>query len=92
MVFKTRSASNSILSASGIGLSLTKHLLGRGYKVGMCDVNAEAGNTLSADLGDDVVFIKCDVTEYEEQTEAFQQVWNKWGRLDFGKNLFIRVQ
>lgn len=65
-------------------------MIGRGYNVGMCDVNSEAGNTLSAELGEQVVFIKCDVAIYEDQAEAFQQVWNRWGRLDFGTFLSIR--
>ena len=71
-----------------MGLALTKHLIDRGYKVGMCDINAEAGKREAANFGGDrAVFIPTDLTSYEDQAAAFQSIWASWGRLDFGEIL-----
>ncbi|KAL6252540.1 hypothetical protein RBB50_000259 [Rhinocladiella similis] len=70
-------------AASGIGLALSKHLLSRGYNVALCDINAEAGRTHMAELGENAIFIQNDATSYEDQVKAFEQLWATWGRLDF---------
>lgn len=64
-------------AASGIGLALTKHLLTRGFRVAMADVNAAAGKTISGELGSKTIFEAVDVSDYARQVE--------WGgnRLDF---------
>src|SRR5271163_4480911 len=70
--------------ASGIGLALTKHLLTKGYRVVMADVNTKAGTQLSAELGPDTLFHRTDVSSYAEQVELFKNAIS-WGgnRLDF---------
>jgi NAD(P)-dependent dehydrogenase (short-subunit alcohol dehydrogenase family) len=71
-------------AASGIGLAVTKHLIGRGYRVVMADVNAGEGKRLSTELGEDTTFQKTDVSVYEQQASLFSSAF-KWGgeRLDF---------
>ena len=69
-----------------MGLALTKHLIDRGYKVGMCDVNGEAGKPQAASFGvENAAFFTTDLTSYEDQAFAFQSIWDLWGRLDFGR-------
>lgn len=71
-------------AASGIGLAVTKHLLSRGYRVAMADVNATQGEALSAELGPDTIFHKTDVSVYAQQSALFARAF-AWGgnRLDF---------
>lgn len=70
-------------AASGIGLAVTKHLLGRGYRVVMADVNNEDGKRLSAELGADTLFKSVDVSIYEQQAALFSSAFQWGGRLDF---------
>lgn len=70
-------------AASGMGLSVTKRLIERGYNVAMVDLNAEAGFKLAQELGQQAVFIKANISDYEEQASAFAETWSKWHRLDF---------
>jgi len=71
-------------ASSGIGLAVTEHLLSRGYRVVMADVNATEGEKLSAKLGKNALFLKTDVTVYAEQAKLFREAF-VWGgnRLDF---------
>lgn len=71
-------------AASGIGLAVTKHLLGRGYRVAMADVNQGEGDRISSELGSDTLFKRVDISVYEQQASLFSEAF-KWGggRLDF---------
>lgn len=71
-------------AASGIGLALTKHLLGKHWKVIMADMNASQGERLSEELGDDTLFMRVDVSSWEDQAALFKKAF-AWGgnRLDF---------
>lgn len=70
--------------ASGIGLATTKHLLSKGWKVVMADINDDAGHKLSRELGSESSFFHADVTVYAEQIAMFKHAFI-WGgkRLDF---------
>ncbi|EOD46630.1 putative 15-hydroxyprostaglandin dehydrogenase (nad(+)) protein [Neofusicoccum parvum UCRNP2] len=71
-------------AASGIGLAVSKHLLSKGYRVAMADVNAKEGERLASELGDDALFHQADVSVYAQQAALFQKAF-AWGggRLDF---------
>jgi 15-hydroxyprostaglandin dehydrogenase (NAD) len=71
-------------AASGIGLSLTRHLLSSGWRVAMADRNEEKGRALEKELGPNVMFTKVDVSKYDQQAALFQSAF-EWGegRLDF---------
>ncbi|KAK5062862.1 hypothetical protein LTR84_004937 [Exophiala bonariae] len=71
-------------AASGIGLAVTKHLLGRGYRVVMADVNQGEGDRISSELGLDTLFRRVDISVYDQQASLFASAF-KWGggRLDF---------
>jgi 15-hydroxyprostaglandin dehydrogenase (NAD) len=70
--------------ASGIGLTLTKHLLTKGWKVVVADINIEAGESLEKELGSNVIFQHTDVSDWESQVALFKRAveWGN-GRLDF---------
>ncbi|PVH84298.1 hypothetical protein DL98DRAFT_512677 [Cadophora sp. DSE1049] len=69
---------------SGIGLALTKHLLARGWKVVIADINDEVGKALEKELGSSSSFVRADVTVYSDQTAMFKHAFT-WGgnRIDF---------
>lgn len=62
---------------SGIGLALTAYLLERKWNVVMADIN-EPKQDLPGTL-----FVKCDVSSWDQQAELFQQAYDWQGRLDF---------
>lgn len=67
--------------ASGIGLSLSKHLLAKGWDVVVADLQ-----TPPQDAGLDAqhaLFIKTDVSSFEDQAQTFQQAFQWRGHLDF---------
>ena len=70
-------------AASGIGLATAKHLLSRGYRVGMIDLNRLAGEAEAEKLGADALFLHVDITDYAQQARAFKRV-HDWAsdRLD----------
>ena len=70
--------------ASGIGLALTKHLLGQGWKVVIADMNEEVGKSLVEELGANSSFVRADVTIFSDQIAMFKHAFI-WGgsRLDF---------
>lgn len=70
-------------AASGMGLSVTKRLIERGWNVAMVDLNTEAGSRLAEGFGDQAIYVKANVSDYEEQAKTFVETWSKWHRLDF---------
>ncbi|KAK3074148.1 hypothetical protein LTR53_003678 [Teratosphaeriaceae sp. CCFEE 6253] len=64
-------------ASSGIGLALTKYFLERKWAVVMADVN-EPRETL-----DHTLFIKTDVSSWDQQASMFEQGYKWQGRLDF---------
>lgn len=57
-------------------------LINEGWRVACCDIQEEAGNAVVNNLGDNAVFFKLDVCDYNDQASVFSQVWNRWGRID----------
>lgn len=71
-------------AASGIGLAVTKRLLGLRWDVAVLDQRP-----ITRDSDDDVsqpslLFVKTNAAEYQEQAAAFAQVYDKWRRIDLG--------
>lgn len=65
-----------------MGTELARDMIKQGWNVGCLDINEAAGRPLAEELGEDAIFVKCDVASYDEQARAFTEIWNKWGRLD----------
>ena len=70
-------------AASGMGLAVTKHLLSKGWRVAMADIDAKGGSSISSELGPDTIFQHTDVSVYSQQAELFDRAFT-WGgnRLD----------
>lgn len=66
---------------SGIGLALTKHLLAKNWDVVIADIQTPPQD---ADLdAQHTLFIKTDVSSFENQAQTFQQAFQWRGHLDF---------
>lgn len=65
-----------------MGTALAQDLLRQGWKVGCLDVNETAGRQMAAEYGDQALFVKCNVGDYDDQAQAFAAVFDKWGRID----------
>lgn len=63
-----------------MGEALAADLVSKGWQVAMADIQANAA--LSTQLGDAASFHHCDVADYDSQARCFQEVWDKYGRLD----------
>jgi 15-hydroxyprostaglandin dehydrogenase (NAD) len=70
--------------ASGMGLAVAEDLAKKGWNLTILDLNEESIGKVKPNFDESrTVFLKVDVTNYEQQADAFVQTWNKWGRLDF---------
>jgi 15-hydroxyprostaglandin dehydrogenase (NAD) len=71
-------------AGSGIGLAIATHLITKGYKVVIADLNPTTGAEVAKSLGQDATFIQTDVSSYSSQARLFKQAY-EWGgdRLDF---------
>ncbi|KAF7553822.1 hypothetical protein G7046_g6986 [Stylonectria norvegica] len=67
-------------ASSGMGEALSEDLVSKGWQVAMADLQPNA--ELATKLGDNASFYHCDVADYDSQAKCFQDVWNKYGRLD----------
>ena len=76
-------------AASGMGLALTRQLVAKGWRVAMCDLNAEQGTKHSEALNDephqslqgslDRTMFRCvDITSYTQQASFFKEAFD-WG-------------
>lgn len=63
-----------------MGMGIVRRLVEKGWKVAIADINEN--KKFAEELGDAASYHKCNVADYDSQAEAFQQVWNKYGRLD----------
>lgn len=68
--------------ASGIGGAISRVLAARGAKVVAVDVNEEAGNTLSRELGQNVRFLLGDVSDKAVATAAVELANTTFGGLN----------
>ena len=72
---------------AGIGLALVKDLSEKGWKVVIVDMNTH-GETIVAELGEEnALFVKADVSKWEENVRFFKLAKQKFGRIDFGQYL-----
>ena len=71
-------------AGSGIGLAVATHLISKGFKVVIADMNPKTGAEAASNLGADSIFIQTDVSDYKSQARLFKQAY-EWGgnRVDF---------
>jgi NAD(P)-dependent dehydrogenase (short-subunit alcohol dehydrogenase family) len=63
-----------------MGEALTEDLVHRGWQVAMADI--QPNDALSTKLGQNVSYHHCNVADYDSQAKAFQEIWDKYGRID----------
>ncbi|GAA2125709.1 SDR family NAD(P)-dependent oxidoreductase [Actinomadura napierensis] len=68
--------------ASGIGGAITRLFTGRGAQVVVVDLQKEAGEALARDLGDAVVFLQGDVSDWAVADTAVATAVERFGKLD----------
>ncbi|OFS63264.1 MULTISPECIES: glucose 1-dehydrogenase [Nosocomiicoccus] len=68
--------------AQGMGELHAKKAITEGAKVVITDINDELGQKTANSLGDDVLFIKHDVSKEADWNHVIQEVMNKWNRID----------
>lgn len=67
---------------SGLGAATARHLIARGGRVVLADVNATTGEALATELGAAAVFIRTDVTSETDGQAAVAKALSAFGRLD----------
>lgn len=65
---------------SGMGTALSIDLVSKGWQVAMADI--QPNSELQQKLGEDASYHHCNVADYDSQATCFQEVWDKYGRLD----------
>ncbi len=69
-------------AASGIGRATTERFVAEGCKVVVADLQEEVGAAFAAELGDDAVFVPCNVVDEGAVSAAIGEATDRWGRLD----------
>lgn len=69
-------------AASGIGLACSEWFIQQGYRVVLVDRNDEQGTRLQQKLGDDTIFLQCDVGNWSSQEAMFKTAFQWAGRID----------
>src|SRR6266849_1913955 len=67
--------------ASGLGAATARLFGGAGAKLALFDLNAEAGNVLAAEFGNNGLFVKIDVTNADDVQRALTQVQERFGSI-----------
>lgn len=67
--------------ASGLGEAVVRAITAQGGNVVIADLNESAGQTLANELGDNVRFIRCDITNSDEVQAAVSLAEQEFGSL-----------
>lgn len=68
--------------ASGIGEATVRRFVAEGARCVLADIQRERGTALAEELGDAVVFTRCDVTREEDVAAAVDLAVTRFGALD----------
>ena len=66
----------------GLGLLLTRRLHAAGAKVAFCARDTDELNRVQAELGDEVLALRCDVTNRAQIAETIAAVTERWGSIE----------
>ncbi|MBO1517570.1 glucose 1-dehydrogenase [Psychrobacter celer] len=69
-------------AAQGMGETHARLCLAEGAKVVLTDINAEKGEALAKELGDNALFVKHDVTDEEDWSKVANATQEKFGQID----------
>ena len=64
---------------SGIGAQIVRRFAEQGSRVGFLDIATEASEALSAELGDNVMFQQCDVTDIDALRSSITVIADHFG-------------
>lgn len=67
---------------SGIGRDTVQRFIEEGAKVVFCGRGEDAGNTIATEMGENCVFMKCDVMVEDEIKAVIEKAVDLWGKLD----------
>ncbi len=65
--------------ASGLGEGTAREIIAQGGQVALLDMNAEAGQALAAELGENAIFCQTDVTDEAQVAAALQAATDAFG-------------
>jgi NAD(P)-dependent dehydrogenase (short-subunit alcohol dehydrogenase family) len=65
--------------SSGLGAEFVRHLAAQGARVGFVDIDRERGEALHRELGDDTLFLPCDVRDVPALQDALGQTAERFG-------------
>lgn len=68
--------------ASGLGEACVRLLSGDGARVAILDLQSDRGETLASELGENVIFVKTDVTTEESTRAAVNRVVEAFGGIN----------
>lgn len=68
--------------ASGLGLAVTRRIVGQGGKVAILDINQEQGEAAVAESPDNTLFIQTDISDESQVDAAVDQAVEKFGKLN----------
>ncbi len=69
-------------AAQGMGETHARFCLAEGAKVVLTDINADKGEALAKELGDNALFIQHDVTNEDDWTQVVKRTEDKFGQID----------
>jgi NAD(P)-dependent dehydrogenase (short-subunit alcohol dehydrogenase family) len=69
-------------AASGFGEAAARRFVAEGAKVVLGDIQEEAGQKVAAELGDNAVFVPCNVTREEDIANLVDTAVTQFGKLD----------
>jgi NAD(P)-dependent dehydrogenase (short-subunit alcohol dehydrogenase family) len=73
-------------ASSGIGLEIAKRYIEEGAKVVLSDVNVQAGEAVASQLGENALFLPCDVLMVSEVDMLVSKTIEHFGHLDIMVN------
>lgn len=68
--------------ASGLGEATVRNIVSKGGKVTILDLQEDKGNNLAEELGENVTFIKTDVTDEENVQSALEHAVHSFGKIN----------
>jgi len=66
-----------------MGLDVAEHLVSKGWNIAIADFDVTLGESVASRLGSQVLFVKTNVINYDEQVAVFAATYKKWGQIDF---------
>ena len=72
--------------ASGLGNAAARHVVAAGGCVAILDVNEEQGQAAAAELGEQVLFLRTDISDEEQVNSAVTEARDTFGRITLAVN------